>query len=142
MNNKLHFEIVTPEKVAFRDEIDSITLPTSEGEITILPKHIPLVTIISPGEIVIKKEGKIHHMAVMRGFLEKSGETIKLITDAAELADEIDERRAEEAKQRAQKAKEAAKNEVEITEATVALERALTRIKVAQRKKHRHSSTM
>ena len=135
--NKLHFQIITPDKIAYDDEIDSLTLPTTEGEITILPNHIPLVTAVKPGEIMIRKDQKTHQMAVMKGFLEVSENKVKLMAEAAELAEEIDERRAEEAKKRAEKAKAEAKDQVEFADATSALKRALTRIKIGQRK-HRH----
>lgn len=140
--NKLHFQIITPDKVAFSDEINQLTLPTIEGEITILPNHIPLVTAIKPGTITIKKENETHHMAVMGGFLEISDNKIRLMAEAAELAEEIDERRAEEARQRAQKAVSEAKDQVEFADATAALERSISRIKVAQRKSRHHSTSM
>lgn len=132
---KLHFEIITPEKTVFSEEIDSLTLPTEEGEITILPGHIPLVATTKPGEITIKSNGKIHHLAVMRGLVETAENKIKLLADAAELAEEIDERRAEEAKKRAEQAKEQAETQVEFAEANALFERALTRIKIVR--KHR-----
>jgi F-type H+-transporting ATPase subunit epsilon len=140
--SKLHFEIITPDKIAFRDEIDSITLPTQEGEITILPGHIPLVAPIKPGEIMIKKDGTARHMAVMRGFVEMSSDKVRLMAEAAELEEEIDERRAEEAKRRAEQAVTSAKDKTEFADATASLERALTRIKIAKRKHHHHSATM
>lgn len=133
--SKLHFEIITPDKVVYSDEIDQITLPTTEGEITILPGHIPLVAPTAFGEIVIKKGSETHHVAVMGGFVETSDNKVRLLADAAELADEIDERRAQEALKRAEKAKSEAKDDVAFTDATAALERAITRIKIAGRKK-------
>jgi F-type H+-transporting ATPase subunit epsilon len=133
--NKLHFEIITPDKIVYSDEIDSITLPTTEGEITILPGHIPIVAPTTFGEITIKKANETHHMAVMGGFVETSNNKVRLLADAAELADEIDERRAQEALKRAEKAKLEAKDDVSFTDATAALERAITRIKIAGRKK-------
>ena len=139
---KLNFEIITPDKIVYKDEINQITLPTAEGEITILPGHIPLVSQTKPGEIVIKKNDEIKHMAVMRGFVEIADDNIHLMADAAELAEEIDERRAEEARERAQKAREEAKDQVEFADATVALERALTRIKIAKHKRRHHAKTM
>lgn len=138
MTNKLHFEIITPEKTVFKEEIDSITIPTLEGEITVLPGHIPLVAPVKAGEIVIKKDNVTHHMAVMSGFMEISDNNIKLMADAAELADEIDERRALEARARAEKAISDAKDQVEFADATVALERALTRLKIVGRKRKSH----
>lgn len=135
---KLHFEIITPENIVFKDDIDSITLPTQEGEITILPGHIPLIAPTKPGEITVKKDNSVHHMAVMNGFLETSDNNIRLMVESAELAENIDERRAEEAKKRAVEAKEKATTDIEMAEATAALERALARIKVAERKKRKH----
>lgn len=135
---KIKFEIITPEKIVFKDEIDSITLPTQEGEITILPGHIPLIAPTKPGEIIVRKDNTAHHMAVMNGFLETSDNNIRLLVESAELAENIDERRAEEAKKRAAEAREKATTDIEMAEATAALERALARIKVAERKKRKH----
>lgn len=132
---KLHFQIITPEKIVFNEEIDSITLPTVDGEITVLPNHIPLISVTKPGEIMIKKDGQTHHMAVMRGFVETSDNRVRLMTDAAELAEEIDERRAEEAKKRAEKMVAESKDQIEYTDASAALARALARIKVSRRKR-------
>lgn len=136
---KIKFEIITPEKVVFQDEVDSVTLPTTDGEITILPNHIPLISITKPGEIMMRKDGKPHHLAVMRGFVETSENRVRLLTDAAELAEEIDERRAEEARTRAQKLLTESKDKVQYVEASAALERALARLKVIRR---RHSKTL
>lgn len=136
MSNKLHFEIITPERVVYSDEIDQITLPTVDGEITILPNHIPLVAPTKPGEIMIKKGSDIRHMVVMGGFVETSNNKIRLLADEAELAEEVDERIAQEAFERAQKAKAEAKDDVAFADATAALERAIARIKIAKRKHH------
>lgn len=133
---KLKFEIITPEKVAFQDEVDSVTLPTADGEITILPQHIPLISITKPGEIMLRKDGRPQHMVVMRGFVETSENRVRLMTDAAELAEEIDERRAEEARQRAQKLLTESKDKIQYVEASAALERALARLKVVRRRHH------
>ena len=141
MANKLQFKIITPEKTVYSDEIDSITLPTEDGEITILPGHIPLVAPTKPGEIMIKKDDKVHHMVVMRGFVETSEDKVRLLADAAELAEEVDERRAEEAKKRAEQAKAESKDKIQFADASAALERALVRLKVARRHR-RHPQTM
>lgn len=135
---RLNFQIITPDKTVFKDEVDSITIPTIDGQITILPGHIPLVSITSPGEIILKKGSEIKNIAVMRGFIENSQDNVRLMADAAEFAEDIDEKRAQEAKERAQKAKETAQDHLELAEATAALERALMRIKIVQRKKSRH----
>lgn len=140
--NKLKFQIITPEKVVFKDEIDSITLPTVDGEITVLPNHIPLISVTKPGEIMIRKDGAVHHMVVMSGFMETSENRVRLMTDAAELAEEIDERRAEEARDRAQKILEEKTDDVQYADASAMLERSLARLKVARRKHTNRSKTI
>lgn len=135
---RLNFQIITPEKTVFKDEVDSVTIPTIDGQITILPGHIPLVSITNPGEIILKKGSEIKNIAIMRGFIENSQDNVRLMADAAEFAEDIDEKRAQEAMERAQKAKETSQDHLELAEATAALERALMRIKIVQRKKSRH----
>ena len=100
--------IITPEKVAFEGEVQGVSLPSSEGEITILENHLPLVTLLRSGEITLHLDQTKQHMAVHGGFVEVAENHIKLLTDAAEIAEDIDERRAEEALARAKKARESA----------------------------------
>lgn len=102
-NHKIiKFEIVTQERVVMKEMIYQVTVPTKEGEITIMPKHMPLVATLVPGVIEIKKEnGDIEIASVSGGFIEVLRNKVVLLADTAERAIEIDEKRAEEARARA-----------------------------------------
>ena len=107
----LQLDIVTPEKRVFSEEVDSVTLPGSEGELGILPQHIPLVTALKPGELVYAKSGKSEHFAVGIGFVEVTGERVSVLTDMAMGEGEIDEKSVEEALKRAQERLESIKHD-------------------------------
>jgi F-type H+-transporting ATPase subunit epsilon len=135
-DKKIKFKIVTPEKTVYEDSIDQLTLPTTEGEITVLPNHIPLISVLSPGELVIKKDGKEVAMAVSGGIIEVQKNEITILADTAERAEEIDIERAEEARKKAEQLKEdrIRMDDTEYAAAAALLERNLARIRVA--KKH------
>ena len=100
----IHFKIVTPERVVYEAEIDQITLPTKDGEITILPNHIPLVSALQAGEMILKQGSEVHPLAVSGGLVEvQKGSQVTVLADTAERINEIDEKRAEEARERARK---------------------------------------
>ncbi|MEK7519622.1 MAG: ATP synthase F1 subunit epsilon [Patescibacteria group bacterium] len=132
----IHFEIVTPEKVAYQDKIDSLTVDTTTGEITILPNHMPLVSVLRAGEMTIRKGKEETTMAVAGGFVEVSpGSTVIIMADAAERAEEVDVVSAEEARKRAEQIL-AQKTETEdVADVKAALAHALARLKVARRKR-------
>ena len=134
--NKIKFKIVTPEKTVFEDSIDQVTLPTQEGEITVLPEHIPLIAVLAPGELTIKQDGKEIAMAVSGGMIEVRKNELTILADTAERAEEIDIKRAEEARERAEKLKDEKirMDETEYAAVAALMERNLARIKVA--KKH------
>jgi F-type H+-transporting ATPase subunit epsilon len=134
--NKIKFKIVTPEKTVFEDEIDQLTLPTQEGEITVLPNHIPLISVLAPGELVARAGGKEIAMAVSGGMIEVRKNEITILADTAERAEEIDVKRAEEARERAEKLKDEKirMDETEYAAVAALMERNLARIRVA--KKH------
>src|SRR3989339_1393990 len=134
--NKIKFKIVTPERTVFEDQIDQVTLPTADGEITVLPNHIPLISILVPGELDVKAGGKEIAMAVSGGMIEVQKNEITILADTAERAEEIDVKRAEEAKDRAEKLKEERiqADETQYATAAAILEKNLARIRVA--KKH------
>jgi len=99
----IKFEIATPERVVFKDFILQVSVPTTEGEVTILPKHSPLVSILKPGVLEIKKiDNSVEIISVSGGFLEVLLNKIIVLADTAERAEEIDMERAEEARKRAE----------------------------------------
>ncbi|MEK7461171.1 MAG: ATP synthase F1 subunit epsilon [Patescibacteria group bacterium] len=133
----MKFRLITPERIAFEADIQSITLPTMTGEITVLPGHIPLVSQLGHGELIIRDKQE-HAFAVAGGFVSVMGETVDVLAESADHADEIDLQKAEEAKARSEKLREAAQGEEELATASAALERALAQIKVAGRKRKHH----
>ena len=98
----LQLDIVTPEKRVLSEQVDSVVLPGSEGELGILPSHVPLVTALKPGELVYSLGGKTEHFAVGTGFVEVTGERVSVLTDMAASEHDIDEKAVEEALARAQ----------------------------------------
>ena len=98
---KLHLEIVTPDKLAFQGDVDSVVIPGSEGELGVLPMHIPLMTQIKPGELAISRDGKKEYLAVGEGFATVTQERVNILTDMAIDSQHIDEGAAEAAIERA-----------------------------------------
>src|SRR5512142_2789305 len=102
MANTLRLEIVTPDAKAYSEDVEMVTLPGAEGEMGIYPQHVPLLTQIIPGELIARKDGRDHFLAVGDGFVEITAERVSIMTDMAVRAENIDEARAEEARRRAE----------------------------------------
>ena len=102
MDNKLKLEIVTPEATVYSEDVDMVTLPAVQGQIGILPQHIPLMTQMVPGEMIVRKNGSDRFLAVGEGLVEITGDCVAILTDMAIAAEKIDEAKVEEARQRAQ----------------------------------------
>lgn len=135
MADKLTLEMVTPYKKVLSEEVDEITAPGFVGELGLLPGHTPLLTTLKVGELSYKKGGQQFHVAVNWGYLEVADDTVTVLVDTAEKADEIDLKRAQAALGRAEEALKslsAEDKQFKIMEA--ALERALIRIQVAGKK--------
>ena len=98
----MNLEIVIPEEKIYEDTIDSIVIPTSSGEIDILPGHIPLVTEVEPGEIIVSKSGERQSLAISKGFAQCVGDKISILAEDAIHIDEIDESTVEDAQRRAE----------------------------------------
>jgi F-type H+-transporting ATPase subunit epsilon len=98
----LKLEIVTPEAKAYSEDVEMVTLPAVEGEMGVYPQHVPLMTQIVSGELVVRKDGREYYLAVGEGFAEITGDHVSILTDMALRADDIDESRAEEARRRAE----------------------------------------
>ena len=137
---KLKLKIVTPERVLLETEVDSLSCPTQMGEVTILPGHIPLVASIIPGELKVVEAGETKHMAVAGGVIEvRLQNEIVVLADAAEAPEEIDVKRAEEARERARKImNEQILSDEEYAATAAALEKSLARIRVARRRKYQN----
>jgi F-type H+-transporting ATPase subunit epsilon len=130
--NTLHVEIVTAERELYNGEADMVIAPGSEGQLGILPRHAALLTTLKPGAMRIRLGDAEEPLFVSGGFLEVNANTVTVLADTAEHAEEIDEARAEEARRRAQERLEQAASEEERAELEAALERAMTRLRVAE----------
>jgi F-type H+-transporting ATPase subunit epsilon len=137
----LHLTVVTAERTVFdRGDVLRVIVPTTEGQITLLPSHAPLMASLAIGELVAVTPAGQEAMAIHGGFLQIVRDTVTVLADAAEHADEIDEARAEAARQRAQRrlAGEritAEEGQVDLLRARLAVERALIRVKVRRRRR-------
>ncbi len=132
----MQFKIITPEKVVFSEEVDQVSLMTTTGEITVMSHHIPLVTVLEPGELRYKKDGQEFPLAVSGGFAEvKADNSLVILADTAEHATEIDTTRAEAARDRAFQTMQSARATDDVGYAALqsALERALNRVKVGKK---------
>jgi F-type H+-transporting ATPase subunit epsilon len=98
----LKLEIVTPEAKTFSDDVEMVTLTGGEGEMGILPQHMPLMTELAAGEIIAQKGGETIFLAVGSGFVQVTGDRVSILTDMAIRAENIDEATAEEARKRAE----------------------------------------
>lgn len=138
MANTLELIIATPEREVYRDTVESVSIPTSEGEITVLPHHIPLAAILKPGALTIRKHGEAQPYAISGGFIEVQPHQLIILADTAEHVSEIDEARALEAVERAtaQRA-ELREDHVEYAAVTAKLERDLNRLHVIRHYRHR-----
>lgn len=131
--SSLHLTIVTPEGESYSDDVDMVTLETSQGEIGILPHHASLMAQIVPGHLRIKKGAKIISMATGDGLLQMVDNKLSLITDLAQNAEDINEKQAEEARKRAQDALNQKLTDEEYADTLGALERSLAQLKVKRR---------
>jgi F-type H+-transporting ATPase subunit epsilon len=134
----LKVDIVTAERLVYSDEgVDEVVAPGIDGEFTVLPMHAPFLTMIKPGVMRIVKRGEDVDMAITGGFLEVRDDRVTILADAAERAEEIDEVRAEEARRRAERQLEEHVAVEDLARAAAALQRALLRLKVAERRRRR-----
>jgi F-type H+-transporting ATPase subunit epsilon len=135
MAKKFKTEIVTPEKVVFSEEIESLVIPAERGYLGVLAGHAPLLCTLKPGAITIRGDRGEVHFSTSGGFMEVASNKAVLLTESAEEVSTIDLQRAEEAKKRAQERLAAPAKDVDKERAAAALERAQNRLKVAQKYK-------
>lgn len=134
-------EIVTAERMIFSDDVSAVIAWGVEGQLGILPHHAPLMTMLQPGDLLIRKDKEEEYLAISGGFLEVRPDKVIILADACERAEEIDITRAEEAKKRAQETMKAAPLTVDAAAAEAALRRSLARLKVAEKRRRRREAT-
>ena len=135
MAEKLHLELVTPYRRILSEQVDEVVAPGTVGEFGLLPGHTPILTTLNIGELSYKQDGKSYHVAVNWGYVEVEDDTVTVLVETAEVADQIDLERAKAALGRAEEALKGLDSEdkqFKIMEA--ALERAVIRVQVAGKK--------
>lgn len=135
----LTFSAVTPGGTAVSEDCESVTLPTADGEITVLPHHIPLVSVLIPGVVTYRNGTKESHLAVAGGFVQVTGEAVIVLADTAERADDIDAAKAERDRKAAEDRLAKRSEEADNIEAEAALKHSLARLKAADLRKRQRS---
>ena len=144
MAKQLKLKIVTPERLVLEEVVDQVSLPTTLGEITVLPDHIPLITGLASGDVVAYADGEHVPMAVVGGFVEvkqnEKGETeVAVLADFAEHVAELSEEKIEQARPRAEELRKKMEDKelVDFEHFEAELERSLTRVKIADKRRTR-----
>ena len=137
MPGRLNLQIITPERVVLDQQVDQVSAHATDGELTILPEHEPLITALSIGVVRYKMEGNEAAVAVIGGLLEVTDNRIRILSDLAELDVEIDEARAHQAKSKAEAEKTHRTDKLEIHVSEMAIARAVARLRAAELVKRR-----
>ncbi len=130
-----HLQIIALDRIAYEDDVDIVVLPGEEGQLGVLPRHARIVTLLEPGEVLTRKAGEETSLAISGGFAQIGPDSVTILSDAAEYAEDIDMDRAEEARRRAQErlADPRTTPDLELARAESALLRSMARIRVAER---------
>jgi F-type H+-transporting ATPase subunit epsilon len=134
---EMRLEIVTAERVVYSEDVSVLVAPGIDGELAILPRHAPLLTMLKPGEIRVVKDGEDSFMSVSGGFMEVLGNKVTILADTAEHVEEIDMQRAEEALRKAQEGVAVSASAMDLERALASMRRSQARIKVAHRTRRR-----
>ncbi len=136
----LHVQVVTPEKIILDTQASEVILPTVQGEIAVLPHHIPLFTQLGPGEVVINKESSSESIVVVGGFIEVGNDTVTILADYAVHGKDISEVKAQEAIERAEKAMKEKANVKDFALAEAEFRRAILELRVAEKMRRKQTA--
>ncbi len=131
-HDKVHFQIITPQGIVVNDEVDYVVLPGEEGDLTILPEHIPIIARLRVGIVEIHQGDVLRYFFVAGGVLKITADKAIALSKASEFAGDIDRERALQAKQRAEERLKSLEEEKDIARAKAALTRALTRLEAIE----------
>ena len=130
----LKLEIVTPAGTVYSEDVEMVTLPGIAGQMGIYPQHVPLITQMVPGEMIVRKEGRDLFIATGEGLIEIAANRVSILTDLAIPADSIDEAKAEEARQRAEARLREKLSDEEVASVNASLARSLAQLRVKRRR--------
>ncbi len=132
----IHFELVSLDGIKFSEDVYEVILPTMDGEIGVMPKHMPLISVAKAGVISVRRnandrDDSMELFAISGGAIEVSGDTLRVLVDEADNSDEISEEEAKAAYVRAKKLKSEAKDQVSLDQAQSLIDRTSVRLQVA-----------
>ena len=133
MADTLKLEIVTPDGTVYSEAVDMVTLPGVEGQMGVYPRHVPLMSQMVPGEIIVRKDGQDYFLAVGEGLIEVTGDSVSLLTDMAIASEHIDEAKVEEARRRAEARLQEKLSDEEVASTNASLARSLAQLHVKRR---------
>ena len=134
MADTLKLEIVTPEGTVYSEDVELVTLPGIAGQMGIYPRHVPLISQMVPGEMIVHKDGRDTFVAVGEGLIEVTGDRVSILTDLAIPANRIDEAKAEEARRRAEARLHEKLSSEELAAVNASLTRSLAQLRVKRRR--------
>ena len=135
MDNTLRLEIVTPDATVYSEDVDMVTLPGVAGQMGVLPRHVPLMTHMVSGEMIVHKGGQDSFLVVGEGFVEVTGDHVAILTDLAIDVANIDAATAEEARQRAEAHLRERMSSEELASVNAAVARSLAHLHVKRRRR-------
>jgi len=135
MAETLRLEIVTPQAVVFSEDVDMVTFPGIEGQMGVYPQHVPLITMLIPGEIIVNRNGVETFLAVGEGLVEVTAKKVAIVTDMAIPSERIDEAKAEEARQRAEARLREKLSDEEVASVNASLVRSVAQLQVRRRRR-------
>ena len=135
MASTLKLEIVTPEGTAYSEDVEMVTLPGVVGQMGVYPQHVPLMTQMVPGEIIVRKDGRDLFIASGEGLIEITATHVSVLTDLAVQADRIDEAKAQEARRRAEARLREKLSDEEVATTNASLARSLAQLHVKRRQR-------
>jgi F-type H+-transporting ATPase subunit epsilon len=133
MTDTLKLQIVTPDGEAYSEDVNMVTLPGVEGQLGVYPQHVPLMTQMTPGEIIVRKDGHDYYLAVGEGMIEVMGDHVAVLTDLAIASEKIDEAKVEEARQRAEAHLQEKLSDEEVASVNASLVRSAVQLRVKRR---------
>jgi len=133
--NTLHLKIITPKKIAIEEDVFSVTVPSESGELTILPKHMGIFTLLVEGIIKIKKSGGEDYLSIGGGYLQTDGEELNILVSRAYGQHEVDEQLTQKAIEEAKKIINQTKDREQRLEATFTLRRSIIDLKLLKKRK-------
>ena len=135
MASTFKLQIITPDATAYSEDVEMVTLPGVEGEMGVFPQHVPLMTQMVPGEIVVRKDGYDYFLAVGEGLIEITGDHVAILTDLAVASEKIDEAKVEEARHRAEARLHEKLSDEQVASVNASLARSLAQIHVKRRQR-------